>query len=927
MKAGYRTSSMKNFEVVAGVVNQADFPLPPVPAEGGEQVLQLDEYVVEASAVGEMMDALDIRMESDQMLNIMSAEDLSKYASGDVADALKRVAGVNIVAGQFAIIRGLEDRYSSTLYNGAPVPSPDPDRQSVPLDLFPAEVVNNLVVTKTFAPDQPSNSAGGSIDIITHLYPEEPFAMTFAAKGGLNDRAYDRFLEYQKESPVGKQIDGLDTTWGELSGSIGGRMERWKHEFRYKLVADWQNHYDTANGFQEERQPAASGASARFPAGDLAFGELSLTKGHFTLTKSTYDERLTLYGGAGFDVDEAGNHKIDASVFWTHADEKTVQLRDDGYLPGFDYSFLPVKEMNGEEIDFNDFDGSTSRFKPGRVATDNSWIAKSIRSSLTETPTRGAPWASSFQEDQSFKIRRELLVTQINGEDTIAQIEGLKLSWAANYAKTSQDDGALGAKLWFEPCGLAGAGTSPPLQCPAGVAPINQDIAAIPLGFPVDPADLGPGKYMTGKGLVSSSNSIDEKQYFGRADGEYRRQLLDWLEGELTTGLWYEHASRDVTSDFLKAEAARIACSVSEGCLANGSQFAIFADTPEALGSRIFSTALARDSDGSLSGANSTKNDSKREIEALSLNLKTTLWDWLDLLGGVRLENILIESKNDPFTGGTMFDGTPQIFPSKYLLFDRIDNVVRELPRKPPFNDQILGLDPPIGPCRDQAGVVIPAGQRGAGQCVDLIDRAEIQGQVNGKIDEQRVLPAVGIVFRATDWADLAGRLLADGGAAFVPRDRLLRDHRSPDPTSRPSATPSLGCPTWRAWTAAPRCLGGRRGPRRVQRLLQDHPGPDRADRRARPGGLGPSSVVEVPHLLQQPERGEAPGRRGRGAQEPRIPGLRRRRRPSTSSTTSPWAETSPGSTRRWTAPRPSSIGRRPSSATPRWSPGRPSRA
>ncbi len=755
VKAGYRTSAMKNFEVRAGVVNPADFPLPPVPTGTSDQVLQLDEYVVEASTVGEMMDALDIRMESDQMLNIMSAEDLSKYASGDVADALKRVAGVNVVEGQFAIIRGLEDRYSSTLYNGAPVPSPDPDRQSVPLDLFPSEIVNNLVVTKTFAPELPSNSAGGSIDIVTHQYPEEPFSFTVSAKGGINENAWDRFLKYQGGSPVGKEVDGTDTIYGEVSAALGGRKDFWKREVRYKAVVNWQSDYDTAKGFQEGRQPARFGASSHFPAGDLAFGELSLTKGRFDLTTSAYDERLTLFGGFGFDLDEAGNHKIDASVFWTRAHEKTVQLREDGYLPSFDYGILPQLEADGEEIDFNVFDGSSPPYVPGQVATENSWIARSIRVSLAETVTRGAPWASSFQEDQSFKVRRDLFITQVNGEHEIARVDGLKLTWAANYATTSQDDEALGARIWFEPCGLT---TLTALGCPAGVTPINQIPGGLPTVFPVDPADLGPGKYLAAKGLLSSSNSIDEDQYFGRADGEYERDLLDWLAGKVTTGIWYEHAKRNVTSDFLKAESTTIAgCTVAEGCVGSGTQFAIFADTPEELGRKIFGTALNRGADGSLSGLITTKNESKREIAAWNLGVKATLWEWLDLLGGVRLENILIESKNDPFTPGFAFDQTPLIFPTKYLFLDRLDNSVREFKRPPPYNDEILGLDPSVGPCRDTAGNVIPAGQYGSGQCVDLIDSSEIQGAVNGKIDENRALPSAGIAFRPFDWLTLRG--------------------------------------------------------------------------------------------------------------------------------------------------------------------------
>jgi len=214
-----------------------------------------------------------------------------------------------------------------------------------------------------------------------------------------------------------------------------------------------------------------------------------------------------------------------------------------------------------------------------------------------------------------------------------------------------------------------------------------------------------------------------------------------------------------VKSDFLKAESTTIAgCTIAEGCVGGGSQFAIFADTREELGDKIFGTALSRQPDGTLSGLLSTKNRSKREIQAWNLGGKATLWEWLDVLAGVRLENILIESKNDPFTPGTSFDQTPLIFPSKYLLFDRIDNRVREgFVRKPPFNDQLLGLSAPIGPCRNKAGDVIPPGQTGSGECVDLIDAGEIQAAANGKIHENKALPAVGIVFRPYDWLTLRG--------------------------------------------------------------------------------------------------------------------------------------------------------------------------
>jgi outer membrane receptor protein involved in Fe transport len=146
--------------------------------------------VVEGVVSTDLMSTVQMRLDSDQLINTLSAEEMSKFAASDVGDALKRVAGVNVVGGQFAVIRGLDDRYSSTLYNNAPIPSPDPSKQSIQLDLFPSDIVSNLQVAKTFGAASPSNSAGGSINIVTQDYPDElTFKVTTGS--GFNERALD----------------------------------------------------------------------------------------------------------------------------------------------------------------------------------------------------------------------------------------------------------------------------------------------------------------------------------------------------------------------------------------------------------------------------------------------------------------------------------------------------------------------------------------------------------------------------------------------------------------------------------------------------------------------------------------------------------------------------------------------------------------
>lgn len=74
----------------------------------------------------------------------------------------------------FVYVRGLGERYTNALLNGVPLPSPEPDRATVPLDLFPAQILESLDISKTFTPDVPGDFAGGSVRIVTRSVPEKP---------------------------------------------------------------------------------------------------------------------------------------------------------------------------------------------------------------------------------------------------------------------------------------------------------------------------------------------------------------------------------------------------------------------------------------------------------------------------------------------------------------------------------------------------------------------------------------------------------------------------------------------------------------------------------------------------------------------------------------------------------------------------------
>ncbi|MGZ8853240.1 MAG: carboxypeptidase regulatory-like domain-containing protein [Thermoanaerobaculia bacterium] len=714
-KAGYAAAMAKEFPVEPDRANQADLSISPLPAEtaptaksdGPGPVPGVEEFVVVASPLTEILGAS--RMDSDELINTLSAAELSKFAASDVADALRFVPGVNVVQGQFAVIRGLEDRYNSTLYNSAPIPSPDPDSQSVQLDLFPSDIVSNLVVAKTFAPDSPSNTSGGLTNIITHDYPEE-FELKLSAGSGFNSNAWNDFLEYHDDSPVGTFVDGWDTIETEFGLSVGGRKEVLGRELRFKTILNREIDYETAEGFVEGREPKKA-ETRNFPrpprvveSADLSLGELSLSDGRFDLTESERTEQGTGYLGFGLDLDEDGNHKLDASAFYTHVEDEFVQLYENGYLPNFDYGTLAALQNSGSEITSNEFDD---------FATLGSWIARSVRGSANDAPSRGPLWFASFFESQSFQRERDLLVYQVNGDHQIDAVPGLHFNWAGNQAKTTQKEKSIGAQFFYEP----------------------DDVTQIPTQFPSTVDALGTGTYYANDGIFSSENDIHENQDFGRFDGDYERTFFDRFTVKLSSGGWYERATRDVESSFLESPSV-------DGI----TQFAIPGDTPEELGKAILDT-LDRGEDGGLSGLRETTNDSSREIKAWNLGSKATLWDDLDLLAGFRLESIFIESRNEPFTGEDAFDGSPSIFPTKYLFFDRLDNPARNEVSSPPppgtiFNDEILGIDVPADPTTG---------------LVDLVDRAAIEGLVNGEIDENFFLPSLGFAYRPIEGLSVRG--------------------------------------------------------------------------------------------------------------------------------------------------------------------------
>lgn len=110
-----------------------------------------------------------------QVISVLSAADIARTGEGDIAGALTRVTGLSVVGNGYVFVRGLGDRYSSALLNGSPLPSPEPLRRTVPLDIFPTTIVASALVQKTYSVNYPGEFGGGVINLTTKAIPDENF--------------------------------------------------------------------------------------------------------------------------------------------------------------------------------------------------------------------------------------------------------------------------------------------------------------------------------------------------------------------------------------------------------------------------------------------------------------------------------------------------------------------------------------------------------------------------------------------------------------------------------------------------------------------------------------------------------------------------------------------------------------------------------
>jgi TonB-dependent receptor len=179
----YATQKVTGIIIKAGETNTVDIRLGSDAEEIGEVVVMAQRITNSESAL------LTIQKKSANVLDAVSAESFAKTGDNDAGAAIRRVTGVSVEGGKYVYVRGLGDRYTKTQLNGVDIPGLDPDRNTVQMDIFPANLLDNIVVYKTFTPELPGDFTGGMVDINTKSFPSTEtfsFSATMAYTTGMS---------------------------------------------------------------------------------------------------------------------------------------------------------------------------------------------------------------------------------------------------------------------------------------------------------------------------------------------------------------------------------------------------------------------------------------------------------------------------------------------------------------------------------------------------------------------------------------------------------------------------------------------------------------------------------------------------------------------------------------------------------------------
>ncbi|PTB89608.1 TonB-dependent receptor [Pseudidiomarina aestuarii] len=359
--------------------------------------------------------------------DILGAEQISRTGDSDAASALRRVTGLTLVDGKFIYVRGLGERYSSTQLNGASVPSPDPTRNVIPLDMFPASIIESMSVQKSYSPDMPANFGGGNVDIRTVSIPsDQVFEVSIGT--GWDSNFSDDGLTY---AGGGSDWKGTDDGSRALSGAMASALARYQENINAANIANVDG-ISIADAQAINRSLAASlntqnevytKSLSPDVKGSVSFGD----------SFNIYDD-WTFGFLAGVDYDNSWSNSEETEKVLGIADGQSVVIQDAASrVTAQTVELSGILNFGLQYGDYHKVETSTiflrntqDRVEQGGIETANS---------ITESNL------SFFDTDIRYE-ERELLTNQVRGSHFFPELWNIAVDW--QYAESEANRYAPG---------------------------------------------------------------------------------------------------------------------------------------------------------------------------------------------------------------------------------------------------------------------------------------------------------------------------------------------------------------------------------------------------------------------------------------------------------------------------------------------------
>lgn len=364
--------------------------------------LEGDGVIEEVVAVGSYIPSTATAQERDSsaVLNAIGSEQLARFGDSNAASALKRVVGVSVADGKYVVVRGLNERHSTIMLNGASLPSPDPSRRVVPLDIFPSSILDGIEVQKTFTPDVYADSTGGVVRLKTKKFPDE-FEGKFSASLGYTDGLTGEERSVQKSE--GTDIFGFGAN-GDRAMPKGSDSKKLSSSRAKEILNELPDNLKT------EDQTIIPDLSL-----ELALGNTVVDNDDYTL---------------GY------NFSVKYSNEWSKEDSTRRSLIING-------GNLDVNEEFNYTRTSNDINLGTG-LTVGVIAGDHEITSNTLLLRQTHAETTGIKGVSGDQNREVLKtnmlwLERQFLMQQFTGDHYFPEFSDTEVEWQVSTSEASLD--------------------------------------------------------------------------------------------------------------------------------------------------------------------------------------------------------------------------------------------------------------------------------------------------------------------------------------------------------------------------------------------------------------------------------------------------------------------------------------------------------